>query len=364
MSVHKSKTPTKDGRAWFYKISRKSFDGTFKPYISKKYKTKSEAVKEQALYLATSFEVKGSNATIDELFNLYIAKKEKEIKIQSILKLKDYFKHTENTLSKIQAEKLTIIQYEQFKNTLDNKNLSTIYKNKIHRLIKALYLFGRKYYGIKNDVVEISGGFKNTEQIENKTDFYTYDEYMLFKSKIKPIVWLSFFDTLYYLGLRKGEANALNWHDIDFINKTVTINKNCVTKIAGKPYIISSPKTKSSKRILPIPTTLLNDLTQLYEYYSMFIDFNKEWFVFGGIKPLADTTITETKNKICKEANIKQIRIHDFRHSCASLLINNGANITVVAQYLGHTDIEMTLNTYSHFYESKLLEVSNLINNL
>ena len=364
MAVYKSKTQTKDGRSWFFKVSRKAYDGTFKPYVSKKYKTNGEATKEEALYLATSFEVKGSNATINDLFNLFIAKKEKEIKIQSVLKLKDYFKHTENIIDNIQAEKLTLIQYEKFKNSLDDKRLSTIYKNKIHRLIKSLYVFGAKYYAINNNVVSISSGFNSTEQQLKKTDFYTYDEYMVFRANINDLVWISFFDTLYYLGLRKGEANALTWNDIDFNNKTISINKNVVTKIAGKPFIISTPKTKSSNRILPIPNTLFSDLKELYDYYAKFIDFTSNWFVFGGFKPLSDTTITVKKNKICKEANLKQIRIHDFRHSCASLLINNGANITVVAQYLGHSDIEMTLNTYSHFYESKLLEVSNLINNL
>lgn len=66
-----------------------------------------------------------------------------------------------------------------------------------------------------------------------------------------------------------------------------------------------------------------------------------------------------------QSANLKQIRIHDFRHSCASLLINNGANITVVAQYLGHSDIEMTLKAYTHLIQKnndeiiKVLDCSN-----
>ena len=55
------------------------------------------------------------------------------------------------------------------------------------------------------------------------------------------------------------------------------------------------------------------------------------------------------KNDDCKKAGVKQIRIHDFRHSCASLLISKGANITLVSKYLGHAKIDETLNTYSHF---------------
>lgn len=52
--------------------------------------------------------------------------------------------------------------------------------------------------------------------------------------------------------------------------------------------------------------------------------------------------------------SLEIIRIHDFRHSCASLPINNGANVTLVAKYLGHTKIEEALNTYSHMFSSAL----------
>ena len=60
-------------------------------------------------------------------------------------------------------------------------------------------------------------------------------------------------------------------------------------------------------------------------------------------------------------ARVKDIRIHDFRHSCASLLIDNGANITSVAKYLGHSKIEKTLNTFSHMYQNRLDTIINII---
>ena len=67
---------------------------------------------------------------------------------------------------------------------------------------------------------------------------------------------------------------------------------------------------------------------------------------------------------MAKEAGLKQIRLHDFRHSCASLLINNGANIMIVAKYLGHTKIDETLNTYSHLFKSKMEDIVELMNQL
>ena len=73
----------------------------------------------------------------------------------------------------------------------------------------------------------------------------------------------------------------------------------------------------------------------------------------------------KTNKKIyCKNANVKQIWIHDFRHSCASLLINKGASIALVSKYLGHSKITTTLNIYTHMYKSELENVTNLLNNL
>ena len=83
--------------------------------------------------------------------------------------------------------------------------------------------------------------------------------------------------------------------------------------------------------------------------------------MFGNIDPLAATTLLDRKTKNAFMARVKDIRIHDFRHSCASLLIDSGANITLVAKCLGHTKIDETLNTYSHMYQNKLDTIVNII---
>lgn len=67
---------------------------------------------------------------------------------------------------------------------------------------------------------------------------------------------------------------------------------------------------------------------------------------------------------IAKNANIKRIRLHNFRHSCVSLLINNNANIAVVSQFLGYASIEETLDTYTHMFKDKLYDAINTINKL
>ena len=83
----------------------------------------------------------------------------------------------------------------------------------------------------------------------------------------------------------------------------------------------------------------------------------------SNAKTIADSTIY-ARTKLANEANLHAIRIHDFRHSCASLLINSGANVTLVAKFLGHTKIEETLNTYSHMFSTALDSVVYVIDSL
>jgi integrase len=92
--------------------------------------------------------------------------------------------------------------------------------------------------------------------------------------------------------------------------------------------------------------------------------FNDSYFVIGDIAPQISSTITARKNRNCEIAGVKQIRIHDFRHSCAFLLIYKGANIITVSKFLGHTKIEETLNTYSHMFSTALDSVVSVIDSL
>ena len=73
-----------------------------------------------------------------------------------------------------------------------------------------------------------------------------------------------------------------------------------------------------------------------------------EKFVFSKDKPLPETSTKRIQRAACNKANVKVIRIHDFRHSHASLLLSNGVSVVAVAKRLGHSNIEQTLNTYAH----------------
>ena len=99
----------------------------------------------------------------------------------------------------------------------------------------------------------------------------------------------------------------------------------------------------------------------LYEQKKECYCFNDDFFAVSDAKPIADSGIYLRITKLPTFSGLKVIRNHDFRLSYESLLINNGANITLVAKYLGHTKIDETINTYSHMYQNRVDTIVNII---
>ena len=171
-----------------------------------------------------------------------------------------------------------------------------------------------------------------------------------------------FFNIAYYTGLRKGEIHALRWNDID--NDYLSVKHSITQKLKGKTDVETPPKNKSSIRTLQIPLPLVKILKEHKKGQMQLPNFSEDNRVLRDSKCLRDTTIQKRNMLYSSLAKVKTIRIHDFRHSCASLLINSGATINVVAKYLGHTKIDETLNTYSHLFKNQMNEIINIIDNL
>lgn len=118
-------------------------------------------------------------------------------------------------------------------------------------------------------------------------------------------------------------------------------------------------------RTIQLPDETLELLKQLYEHNKKkWHYFEDEYFVFGSAHPLKESNIDRHNRKYAKLAKLHHIKIHDFRASHASLLINSGANILMVSKRLGHSDIEMTLNTYSFLFDESENQVLDMINKL
>lgn len=363
-----TKKPIKDkqGRSWYFKTYYTSLSGERKQYKSKKFFSKHEAEEAERMFIlnSTNNKVETKSLSIEDIINSYEKEKKDEVKITSYNNYKKYHKYL-NSIYKIKVANFNINNFKSWKQYINSLSLSTNYKNSIYRFLKSALSFAEEMYNINlNELIKKMKGFNNPNEIKKEMQFWTYEEFSNFIEEETQLKYKAFFEILYYCGLRKGEANALTWKDINFNNHTININKNITLKIKGEKWVILPPKTKSSIRTLLLPKVLEKSLSRLYNEYYKYKNFNENWFVFGGIEPLKDTTIEAHKNKNCKLSGVKQIRIHDFRHSCASLLIKNGASISLVAKYLGHSDISTTLNTYTHLYKNEMGEIIEIINKL
>ena len=363
MSIKKKQL--KEGTKYSFTLRYTDIFGNTKQYTSKGYDTKKEAELEEAKFRIKVQEnkVSSSNITFKDAFQEYIDYKKKDMKIQSIKKLENLYKILE-PIDNIKVAGFDLQAYKKFQLYLEQKNYSVEYKNKVVGLLKRIIQYCGKYYNINDNMLNYIEKYKRVNEIKKEMEFFTYEEFQKFISVVDEFDYKTFYETLYYLGLRQGEATALTWKDVNLEIKEVSINKTLTTKLKGQLYTVSSPKTANSNRTLPIPLKLVKSYQELKEKAKTKKYFSEDWFVFGDELPFRETTIQVKKNKYCKLAKVKQIRIHDFRHSCASFLINNGASIVLVSKYLGHSKISVTLDTYTHLYKNELLEVSKMIDTL
>lgn len=363
--VYKSKKKTKDGRQYFFRVRYKNIYDEWVDYTSKKFLTKKEATDEEALYKAKTMQqdMSVSNITFKKAYYDYMLMHSKNIKIQSKTRTDVLF----NNLSPIHdtvINKFSIGKYNQLVNYLESKKLTSHYKNKILSVLRRIIIYSNKYYNTSDKMLKYIENFKTVNKEKKEMQYFTLEEYKKFDSVIEDHNYHTFFKMLFYMGFRLGELLALQIKDIDFEKNELTIKRTLTTKIRGELYTISTPKTKNSIRTLPIPENVLKDIKTVISELKTSPKYSDDWFLFGGNIPYRENTITKKKNTYCKLAEVKQIRLHDFRHSCASLLINNGANITLVSRYLGHSKISMTLDTYSHFYKNELAEITKLLESL
>lgn len=182
------------------------------------------------------------------------------------------------------------------------------------------------------------------------------DEFNRFIAEVDDIMWKTFFMTLYYTGCRRGEAQALS--DSDYKNNSLKINKTVSSKVRGEQtYIINGRKNKKPITV-PLPKSL-NEQMQAYLEWKHRSNILST-FLFGGDKPLSPATIRRKFIEYIERAGVKQIRIHDLRHSYVSLLIHVGANYTVIAELIGDTK-EQVVKTYGHIYPNDKAQIVALL---
>ncbi|MDO4775550.1 MAG: site-specific integrase [Aerococcaceae bacterium] len=184
-------------------------------------------------------------------------------------------------------------------------------------------------------------------------------------------MWYVFFRVLAFTGMRKGEALALTWRDINLTDKSITINKTVSRNTKGQ-LIITTPKTRNSNRIIQIDDNTLRSLQQWRTEQARYLiglgyrAMQGEQLIFAN---LTNNSIINTVyptlllKRVCQKHQLKEIKVHGFRHTHCSLLFEAGVPMKDVKERLGHADIKTTMNIYTHVTQNSKEQSAQLFAN-
>lgn len=360
--VYKDTHKTRDGRCWYFRVQIAGVS-----YKSKRYLTKEEAKKEEAIYRLNH---KKTNSVLFEVVaDAYFDSLKSFCKYSTIYTYqKDYNKHICPFFAHKDIFSINILDYNLWCEDLSKKGLSAKYLNKINSLLRNIFQYAIINYDLpSNPVVKT---FKEHSQIqtESKLRYITKEEFDKFISVVDDPMWKLFFEFLFYTGCRKGELLCLTWNDINLENKVITINKTLYKIHDNKP---TTNKTNQVRQIY-LNDAFVRELAQYKQNRMSFKDFSNEWYVFGDVITLATTTIERKKHHYFEISGVKEITIHEFRHSHVSMLVNEYLKsgntdstkfFIMMSQRLGHT-IEVMQRTYMHLFPNTQDDIVNMLNKL
>ena len=344
----------KEKNRYIVKVSINGKQVLRRKYLGRDMLTKSSAILCEK-DLITQYSDRQANYKIDELFNLYeeyLYKKYKETSAKRYLSsfnlvIKKYFVG-------LCIKDITINYCELINDKINNLP----YKNiKIYLfLVKSFISFLRNYnLKINSNVLYV---YKKSRTNKIEHDYYTLDEFNTFISAINDPKYILLFKLLFFYGLRCGELRGLKVKD--FKDDRIVIERELSNKGRFGGQKVFDTKTISSVRDYPY----VSDIKELYLKFIKENNLHKNDFVFqtksdGTV--LGETTIRRKCLEFSSKANLRPIKIHEFRHSCVSYLINKNVDPKDIANRLGHSSVDTTLRVYAHLLPIRKQQIKKII---
>ncbi len=340
-NIYKRKDGRWEGR---YKSGYKE-DGSAK-YSSIYGKTYSE-VKAALLerYSKSVCESVPANLTVRKLFELWFNSIKMKVKESTYM---NYHmkaeKHILPALGGIIYEKLTVNILNDFVSGKVSEGLALKYVADIAGVIKSVFRFARKQYGYsdKSEFMVIPKGKSKEKTMLEKPGQNTLNKFLIDNPTSSNIGILLACAT----GMRIGELCALKWGDIDLEKRIITV-RHTVQRIkntscgSSTKIIVTSPKTSSSMREIPIPEFMISILAKLKATENCFL-------LSGTLKIIEPRTMQYRLKSILKKLKLKDVSFHSLRHAFATNCITLGFDVKTLSEILGHSSVEITLNLYVH----------------
>ena len=337
----KAEKDKKTGK-WLIQYRYTDWQGKRRKSTKRGFATKREAEEWLRNFLITQkadFDMK-----FEDFWKMYCADMETRLREHTIrtkkyiveLKILPYFGNK-------RVNDITAADIRQWQNELIKMGYSPTYLKTINNQLSAIFNYAVRYYDLKSNPCAKAGSMGKSKAEE--MDFWTGEEFRKFIDSVmnKRLSYMAFM-TLYWTEMRLGELLALNLKDVDLEKRTITITKSY--QRLGKKDVITPPKTPKSKRVITIPEFLAADIK---DYIDSLYELQENDRLF----PITKYYLEHEMQRGIKESGVKRIRVHDLRHSHASMLIELGFSPLEIANRLGHEKVETTLNTYAHLYPNK-----------
>ena len=270
--------------------------------------------------------------------------------------------HIKPKLGSIPLEKLTPLHLQSYYTQLlesgrldGNGGLSPRSVLYQHRIIREALKHAFRWQLVSRNVADAvePPRFKKKEMY-----FITREEVHDFLDEIKSHRDYAIIYTAIYTGMRQGEILGLTWENVNLVTKTVFV-KQQLQYVAGEGYIFKEPKTPKSKRHIPLTTGMLTLLKEIKKEQaqnklllsSEYDDKNLIFCQENG-KPLDATNLTKRFKTLARKNGHPEMRFHDLRHTCATLLLAAGVDPKRVQEILGHESFNTTMDTYGHVLPS------------
>ena len=356
---------------WYFRDYYTDVYGNRKQYKSGLIAGKKEVQEAERDWLNNLYKDDINNSTIMfiDAYNEWLLYRKKELKESSYytlwLRAEKYMKPFFKDYRLHYIKTNTINQW--YKN-IDKLKGTARYKNRMIKDLKMFLHYCQENYNYDYKAIANIQSYRIDNPIdslkESEWNFWTYDEWKKFIKCVDNYEYRVMFSFMYFTGVRFGEFNALNWNDFDQYNKTIKITKSLTNRVVGKLYVITTPKTKNSIRIIDLDDEMNNMLIEYKKYKEKnYYNFNDEQYIFGDIKYVSKTTFVRMLNKYIEISGVRHISPHGFRHSHASLLIDLGCDSREVADRLGDT-VSIVESVYYHIFPQKQKNTVKKLNNI
>ena len=263
-------------------------------------------------------------------------------------------------------QELTVSQLQQYINYLHNKYSYTGMKLRYSFLASVL----KECYRLREIHENLCDFIKlptNKGQVPFKGESYTKEEVKEILLKLDDELELPITMAL-LTGMRRGEIIGLRWCDIDFSQNTISINQTAI--YVNSTLIYKKPKTNTSIRTIYVQDALINLLKtersrqNRLNIQGVLNNPNDLVCLNKYDNPWIPQTLAHCYKVFCEANNIRLLRLHDLRHTHATLLLLAGVDFKTISNRLGHTSIQITIDRYSHVMEEMEKSAVENLNNL